>query len=754
MRRINALKDYLKTTTRRYNHGDTIEVEYGDQPHIKYENGVPTVVVSPNVKEWLGRDIDEVQEFRCILDDLNHEVEHNLRTPEDVKKEFMEQYSTTPKVAGRIWNLFEDVYIDKKRTDIRKGLRKARAFIVDRVMENHHRHGRIDNIDTKEAAALEGIFQVTHAGYAKGIQKSDDDLRRFLAWIRMKTLEVREIGGDDEEYNITEDSISGDGYYDEREELYHEVMKNYLAFIDHEDDAEDYAEDMHSVSGVIPNEDDLEFDEDSETPDSEESPDWDPESEEEQNEEGGDDQSGSSNQDRDAPDGEEPPQMGQAGVGEEEDSETGDEDSEATGEESADSDEAEDGDKSGDGEVGDGEAGEAEDGDSDSSGGPIDDDMEWDDNLSGEINGEGGPTEGEEKEEDIEGEVGDGQTPRNQATGTSENSEDAEVMDHVEAMDKLENDRESGEWFSVMGDSDYGDVDARFEERYADIQEQKELENTSTTKKQEKREEFIDDRSRPSDVYDLLEESGLADEIEEAFEELNTRDEWVPARRGSRVNVRAATRRQAGDFTENELYERKQRAEVGDRAVSVALDLSSSMPERDAKMALAALQKAVSIIGDQFTACGYSTFTPDGSSYTVVNTPLITAPDEDFEPHHLNAVWATGKTPTPSGIVEASRLLDECSKPEQLLIVITDGSPNVTSDGYGSNRKAMDESVQRVKELKRDGIKVIGMGVGNVNRRKMDQVFSDQYVVTDMDNFSEKLIEIYWDQMELSDVIR
>jgi nitric oxide reductase activation protein len=197
------------------------------------------------------------------------------------------------------------------------------------------------------------------------------------------------------------------------------------------------------------------------------------------------------------------------------------------------------------------------------------------------------------------------------------------------------------------------------------------------------------------------------------------------------------------------LYERKQRAEIGDRAISVALDLSGSMSEIEAKMALAALEIAASIIGDQFTACGYKSFKPSDSNYNVITTPLITGPDEDFEKSHLNAVWSGGKTPMASGIVEASKLLQECTKSEDVLIVITDGKPNLTTNGHSGQKKATEEARQRVRELKRGGVKVIGLGIGSINEPIIDEIFEGDFVTAKMDDFAEKLVEVYYNQMDV-----
>lgn len=775
MRRTNALQSYLESVTKRYNDGNKIQVEWDNQPYVIYDNNDnPIIHVSPNVKEWLGRDITNAQEFRCILDDLNHEVEHPRRTPQDSKKEFIQMYPECPAVAGRIWNIYEDVYIDSKRTDKWKGLRKARAYAIDKMMENGHRRSRVDNIESKGEAVVEGILQVTHSGYVKGADNVNQELLDFLGWCRMKAKDIQNVGGSDEEQNINNPNINGDGYYEARLEIFHEIMSRVLDYLDKSDweEADEYAMDMDAPSGTVPDQEEIEnmeFDansrptaegEDSEeeisgqnTEDEDKEGDGDSETKEDGNESRSEDAKTDEDSDKsDSDEGEsatdvnEPPD---SGTSDEQNGDQEDSSDDLMGNDEGDS-------TNGDSENGDIEKNEAGENSGEGEVEPTLDDFLDDpqspsadtfDSLTDEMdvetdenNGQNGPN----------GDIIDDSMSDSFSGSGIENDEREHVDKNIEEMIDMDDDRSSGIWYNVSEESDYEEADSRFKERYMEVKKKTAQSNTHTAEKIRKRDELIDEDTT-EDVRKRLKESGLDREIQEAFEELVTRDEWVPARRGQRLHKRNAIRHVSGDSTIKDVYEHKRRAEIGDRAVAVSLDMSQSISsfEIEAKMALAALQKATNIIGDQFTACGFKTFVPKQASAEVVTTPLITAPDEKFDWAHLNAIWPGGRTPTSSGIDEARKLLNECSKREEVLIVITDGDPNITLDGDGSKNKSIAESAAMVKDLQSEGIKVIGIGVGNISENNLDKIFHGNYVTTDMDNLTEKLVEIYRDQMNI-----
>lgn len=241
MRRTNALQDLLEDLSKIYNDGDRVDVEFtGETPHAK-PNG--TVAVATNVKDVYGRTLDKPDELRVIIDTLSHEIEHVRESDLNGKKRFMRQYPDAPKLAGLVMNVIEDHYIDHVRTQRFKGLAKACAFKMDAVMQNHQRRPRIDKLAPHEAAA-EGFLQAGLAGYVKGYQDADDDVREFLAWAWQQFPRVRE----------TETP-------DEREAIAHEVMARMMDFVPDKSGIEQFIDDMDlpiRVSGDV-DPDDLDY---------------------------------------------------------------------------------------------------------------------------------------------------------------------------------------------------------------------------------------------------------------------------------------------------------------------------------------------------------------------------------------------------------------------------------------------------------------------------------------------------------------
>ena len=199
MERSDALKRTLESLSRVYEGKKRVPVEFGSPSRAVPAGGdlngqhvgEDTVVVSPNVRDELGRDLDGAQELRCIANTLSHEIEHLRESDLTSKEEFMEQYPEHRQFAGMVINVLEDQYIDFTRTQRFNGLRKAQAFVVETLMKNHHRWPRVDNIESRPKAMFEAFRQLAFAGYAKGFSDADDDLREFLGRVRPLIDEVR-----------------------------------------------------------------------------------------------------------------------------------------------------------------------------------------------------------------------------------------------------------------------------------------------------------------------------------------------------------------------------------------------------------------------------------------------------------------------------------------------------------------------------------------------------------------------------------
>lgn len=758
MRRTNALNRYLETLARIYSGGEDITVEWSSEnPHVAIDGS--HIAITPNVRDWIGKDLSNGDELRVLVDTLHHEVREWEVGHYDGKAEFMEQYPQCPKTAGAVYNILRDIYIDFTRTNDWKGMKTTRAFVVDTIFSNHHRHPRVDNLDQREDALLEGLLQLSLGGFVKGASNldADSDVTKFLAWVEPKTREIRALDKESD-----------------RVGLCHNVMEMLLTLIDPAA-AEQAASDLEMPTGAQPDPSELDFDEDA-LADAEMDLDDVPGGDEDDDTvEGGETGSGADDEgdDTESDDDEEGTSEGGVSIGDDPDSDSF-EDLEPPGE-SDDADSDDDAVSDADGETGVPGSGESTPEDesetspdstpsgaeSVASAPDVDDAPEGDgggsvvsdprDDVAAAQPAEDADRDGDAEDAIVEAmdAVGDRDEPSSSGDVADSFPEEEVDEDAIDAIQERDG-RSSGDWYGVS-DVEYETPDPHFEEKYDELEQAKNRERTDIFERKRKRDDHAErfDADRES-VEETLEDTGLAQEIEEAFRELKTRDEWVPSTSGQRANIPNIIRRFSGDYGEQNLYDHKRVAEVGDRAVSVALDLSSSMPEHTAKVALLALQRAVSIIGDQFTACGYKTFNNDG--FSVVTTPLITAPDEEFDVEHLGAVFAGGSTPMASGMLEARELLVECSKREEVLIVITDGKPNVTLDGSGGRGSSViGECREIVLDAERDGVTVIGLGFGAVDEGTMEAVFGeDGYVMGTVDNLADRLIDIYYSQMDVA----
>jgi hypothetical protein len=110
-----------------------------------------------------------------------------------------------------------------------------------------------------------------------------------------------------------------------------------------------------------------------------------------------------------------------------------------------------------------------------------------------------------------------------------------------------------------------------------------------------------------SEVEQHVRKTGVGAAVRDRFRELTTRDVEVRDRTGSRLDMRNTVRRLAGDTTVDDVFERSETIDLGDRTVGVALDMSSSMRtgELDAKSAVGALCSECQDLGDTIVLVSY-----------------------------------------------------------------------------------------------------------------------------------------------------
>jgi Mg-chelatase subunit ChlD len=338
-------------------------------------------------------------------------------------------------------------------------------------------------------------------------------------------------------------------------------------------------------------------------------------------------------------------------------------------------------------------------------------------------------------------------------------SPDEMVDDALDEMDSMDDDREWSGWWDVDSEQDYQAVDDEFKRRFESVQEQIEHDRSEVGELLDHRDKKLEGDSTPyrsiSTIqrrYDWVE---LRDDIAQVFRQFKTRDVPRPSRQGDRLNVDGIVRRKAGNRSETKLFKKKRNVARGDRAVHVASDFSGSMHESQVKMAISAVGAATDIIGDAFSA---SVWTADrsskrfGKSVGKAALGLITGPDEDFDPEHLNAFETGGGTPTANGIQFGSAVLDDMRGGDRVLIIVTDGKPNkrLSPRDESPTGDAEKDARVMVQEARKDGQKVIGLGVGAVNEQNMANVFGPNgYVMASMDNLAQKLLTVYQDQLRI-----
>lgn len=701
MNESKTLESTLVDLTRVFNDGEPVAVEFADQPHAANDGSY--VAVAPDMGEFLGVDVEGPNELRMITDTLSHEVEHIRESVLTGKKDFSARYSDEgyAGLAGYVINLVEDVYVDANRCRRHRGLRRSHAFFVDAIRQNASDVSELDTADAYSA----GLIQVAKGGTAKGIGDADPEVREFLAWALRHFERARH-----ESDPIVREAIAARIMDALVERLPEKPSADVLDFADAviSGDVPTDADVEHVDPADIPDDllDDLELpdlpapeDADDEA-DAAEGGECDAEAEADADAEAAEaDAAPEVDDDADPADDGEPTEGDTAG-------EADDAGDDAAGETPA---EADDG--------GDAEAGTESPGQSDTTGADGD---EVDD-----------PTEGDDADSDLD--------------------------DACEEMDRRDSTDRSGDWFGVDDDTDYhtpGESDRR---RYEGVMDSVEREHTPMAERTDDRDSRVAMYHPEYDaktVLDHMEYTGFDTEVKRAFRQLKTRDIDLPAQSGDNLNIRNVVRHASGDYSERNLYTRRQQAAVGDRAVCVVTDMSGSMggaAERDAKTAIAGLAMATDEVGDVFMANAFKF-----GRHRDAEVQLITGPDEAFDIEHLNSVVPDGYDPMALGIRDGHDLLNQTSGREKIMVVVCDGNPTVSLDGtyhgYGKSR-VFDEVRATVDEVRGSGVRVLGLGIGDVETGPLATMFGeDGFIhVANTNDLADALVDMYRANLGITD---
>lgn len=169
-----------------------------------------------------------------LLDDLAaHEVEHVNSSDLNAKQRFAEEYPNFGKLAGHVYNIFEDEYIDMRRKVRFYGMRSKLAYYVWLHMNTPSRAPPVDEVEESEGlpnALMAGLLQVALSGTMNA--DPSDEVKDAMARIEPLIEKVRAMARRDEENHR-----DGKATKQEREVLVHGAIQILLRYIP---DPEDY----------------------------------------------------------------------------------------------------------------------------------------------------------------------------------------------------------------------------------------------------------------------------------------------------------------------------------------------------------------------------------------------------------------------------------------------------------------------------------------------------------------------------------
>ena len=714
--------------------GRDIEVEFDEQPRIT-EDG-ERIYVWNNPAEVLGLDVDGANEFRIIRDSLNHECAHDNYSELAGKAAFSARYPPHSKLAGTVLNIFEDAYIDSRRLAEYPGLRGAHAFFTE---------SQVADADVSEQSIEQALVSCVHlfaqSGRVPGIRDADDEVREFAAFVKPHVEAVRRH----------DDAL-------EREHIAARVTEELIERLPKRPDLDDLLDDLaDAVSGEVPDEAEVEAADPSEL---------DPEDVADALPDEPDKWADEDEQERPDPKDMDAAEFGESDVPDDLDDlpEADDAGESGAGDETAEDDPE---DTEGGSGVGDDEA----EGEDDESGAESGEDGGESDASEDEGDGTDDDTDADESGESDDAQ-GEGSKDATQGTDEAEQGDDPDasdmddLADHLDELDDRDERGEAPEYHGLDDDTDYESASESDERRYERVEDEAVRRNeTDMGRRKARRDDRAEQASlgpRDADsdeVRQVLRESGLAEDIRQAFETFATLDVTERGEDGDRLNTEAAVRHMAGDYSETQVYETDYTSATGGRAIGVALDVSNSMNSGgsalvndhldnhrgavvDAKVALGAIHLATHELGDEFVS---SAFHAPGSP----STPLITGPGESFDWSHLDSVTYGGTTPTAHAVLDTLELVEREGGKDEVVLVVTDGLPKDGHPDLPGSTYAVDAAIA-VRMAREQGVGVIGIGVGDdVREGLMGEMFGeDGYVMTDSDDLVSELVNIYADQLD------
>lgn len=204
MQKTETLRNLLEEFAAGYNDGQRIRVEFSSGVSYAHPDG--HIAVDVSARRTLNRQVDDVNELRTIINTVSHEVEHIRESNLKDKEKFANTYDEEgvigrSDVAGAVFNILEDQYVDQSRCTRYPGLRRTQAFKTDAIMGNDNRRPPLPSIDTREQQLTEGMLQIAFAGSTKG-RPDDGDIADFLVWFRSLAKQARYEDDRDKRYAL------------------------------------------------------------------------------------------------------------------------------------------------------------------------------------------------------------------------------------------------------------------------------------------------------------------------------------------------------------------------------------------------------------------------------------------------------------------------------------------------------------------------------------------------------------------------
>lgn len=236
MKPTEPLRRRLESAARRY-HDDNENV-----PITFVSDGPPrvdmdgNVSIDPEIFERLPLDVDKPMEYAMLRCSTAHEVMHINRSVLTGKADMAAAYPGLGKLAGAVFNILEDRYVDHWVYEEHPGLRATYAYEKEIQMDSDEMREPMGELMDADPwgieARLEGLTQICLAGYVKGYNDARRDVREFLDRTKAR------IDG------IVDMHDPGD-----REALMHDVMEDLAAAIP--ENAKDRAEKLADMIDAL-----------------------------------------------------------------------------------------------------------------------------------------------------------------------------------------------------------------------------------------------------------------------------------------------------------------------------------------------------------------------------------------------------------------------------------------------------------------------------------------------------------------------